>query len=68
MRKRERFVSLEEQIDAARAVYTSQAAFDERDRVLAEARAEAEALAARQRAGRAADRHTPTRQRPEAAA
>ena len=55
-RKRLTFTPVEEQIDAARAVYWSASALVERDRVLATPRAEAEAKAARQRAGRAAHR------------
>jgi hypothetical protein len=50
--RRDRFVSLEEQIAHARAIYSSPAALAERDRVLAAARAEAKRAHARQKRGR----------------
>jgi hypothetical protein len=60
-RKRKKFTDLEEQIAEARAKYQSPAALIERDRVLAEPRARAKEMAARQRDGKAADRRAAAR-------
>jgi len=66
--KRKNFISVEEQIEEARAKYSSAAALVERDRVLAEPRARAEQQAKRQRAGRAAHRLKESPSREERAA
>lgn len=52
LRKRDGFVWVEDQIAAARDKYSTPDALAERDRVLADARAEADANAARQKVGR----------------
>jgi hypothetical protein len=66
--KRKNFVPVEEQIDEARAKYSSAAAIVERDRVLAEPRERAKQLAARQKTGRAAYRLEESRRSDESAA